>query len=288
MNFSPMIPELRELNGPSTRRILPEARIMAINSLPPDSPRVDFLTLESPEVNLLIQDLRRRDFIQPICIDIIKQSIQHLMMIFRHGSTVMDLLGKLKIHKSCLVLKELFLPTCKFDSKNFEQWCIKMGVIFSFQVLEIVKNDIQEVEVGATEVQRAIYKESKKKDCKALLDILNKSYGGADKIKKVKLQSLRRQYELLSMNDQESIGDYFTKIQMLVNSMKACDQQIVDKILRTLTPQFDHIVVVIKESKDLQRMQEEELQNSLEAHEQRLLERISIRATAQALQAQAF
>ncbi|RDX87734.1 hypothetical protein CR513_30751, partial [Mucuna pruriens] len=61
------------------------------------------------------------------------------------------------------------------------------------------------------------------------------------------------------MNDQEAIGDYFIRIQMLVNSMKACgekllDQQIMDKILRTLTPQFDHIVVAIEESKDLQRM----------------------------------
>ncbi|RDY14474.1 hypothetical protein CR513_00463, partial [Mucuna pruriens] len=55
------------------------------------------------------------------------------------------------------------------DGKNFEQWCIKMGVIFGFQeVLEIVKNGIQEMEVGATEVQRAAYRESKKKDCKTL------------------------------------------------------------------------------------------------------------------------
>ncbi|RDX86557.1 hypothetical protein CR513_32105, partial [Mucuna pruriens] len=55
------------------------------------------------------------------------------------------------------------------DGKNFEQWCIKMGIIFGFQeVLEIVKNDIQEVEVGTIKVQRTIYKESKKKDCKAL------------------------------------------------------------------------------------------------------------------------
>ncbi|RDX93966.1 hypothetical protein CR513_23714, partial [Mucuna pruriens] len=78
-------------------------------------------------------------------------------------------------------------------------------------------------------------------------------------MEKVKLQSLCRQYELLSMNDQESIGDYLTKIQMLVNSIKTCgekllDKQIVDKILRTLTPQFYHIVVAIEGSKDLQRM----------------------------------
>ncbi|RDX90898.1 hypothetical protein CR513_27188, partial [Mucuna pruriens] len=98
------------------------------------------------------------------------------------------------------------------DGKNFEQWCVKMGVMFGFQeVLETVRNDIQEVEVGAIEVQRVVYMESKKKDYKALFLI------------------------------------------------HQCD---------------------------LQRMLVEELQNSLEIHEQRLLERSSMRAAAQALQAQ--
>lgn len=55
------------------------------------------------------------------------------------------------------------------DGKNFEQWCVKMGVIFGFQyVLEIVKNGIHEVEEGAKEAHKAVYKESKRKDCKAL------------------------------------------------------------------------------------------------------------------------
>nr|KYP59322.1 hypothetical protein KK1_014754 [Cajanus cajan] len=103
-------------------------------------------------------------------------------------------------------------------------------------------------------------------------DILHKAYGGADKVKEVKLQYLRRQYELLFMNDQESIVDYFDQIQALVNSMKSCnekftDQKIVDKVLRTLAPRFDHIVVAIEEFKDLETMKVEELHNSLEAHE---------------------
>ena len=49
------------------------------------------------------------------------------------------------------------------------------------------------------------------------------------------------------------------------------DYKIVEKVLQTLTPQFDHIVVAIEESRDLEKMTVEELQNFLEAHEQRVL-----------------
>jgi len=90
-----------------------------------------------------------------------------------------------------------------------------MGVIFGFhKVLEIVENGVLELEEGATMVQRAVHRESKKKDSKALFlihqcvdsasfekiswtnsakvawDILNKSYRGSDKIKKGKLYPL--------------------------------------------------------------------------------------------------
>lgn len=44
-----------------------------------------------------------------------------------------------------------------------------MGVIFGFQeVLEIVKNGVEELEEGATMVQREVHRESKKKYYKAL------------------------------------------------------------------------------------------------------------------------
>lgn len=46
MNCSLVIPEPGMLNGLRTRLILPDALITAIWSLPPDKPRVHFLTLE--------------------------------------------------------------------------------------------------------------------------------------------------------------------------------------------------------------------------------------------------
>ncbi|XP_004496842.1 uncharacterized protein [Cicer arietinum] len=73
--------------------------------------------------------------------------------------------------------------------------------------------------------------------------------------------------------------------------MKSCgeavsEQNFVSKVLRSLTPRFDNIVVAIEEAKDLKTMTKDELQSSLEAHEQRMDERGNDKAKAEvALQA---
>ncbi|RDX62081.1 hypothetical protein CR513_59628, partial [Mucuna pruriens] len=118
-------------------------------------------------------------------------------------------IGKAENRKSLLVLIDVFLPKCLFLmartlSNGVSRWVSSLA---SKKCLEIVKNSIQEVEVGAT---KGVQEEGLQS---SLLD----PPIGAHKIKKVKLQSLRRQYELLSMNDQELFGDYFTRIQVLVN-----------------------------------------------------------------------
>ncbi|XP_019419076.1 PREDICTED: uncharacterized protein LOC109329725 [Lupinus angustifolius] len=203
------------------------------------------------------------------------------------------------------------LPT--LDSKNYERWHIQMKVLFGYQeVLDIIQEVYQSVDEDATEAQRLVHRDCKKRDCKALFmihqcvdesnfekisnaktakeawDSLEKCYAGAEKVKKVKLQTLRREYELLQMRDGDTIAEYFTKIRSLTNLMKGCseamrDQLIVEKVLRTLNLKFDHVVVAIEESKDLEVFKIEELLSTLEAHEQRIKERNS----DQALQAEA-
>ncbi|MCI55545.1 hypothetical protein A2U01_0076796, partial [Trifolium medium] len=57
--------------------------------------------------------------------------------------------------------------------------------------------------------------------------------------------------------------------------------------MRSLAPKFDHLVVAIEETKDLASLSKEELQGSLESHEQRMAERAAGKAKAEvALQAQ--
>nr|XP_012567459.1 uncharacterized protein LOC105851294 [Cicer arietinum] len=82
---------------------------------------------------------------------------------------------------------------------------------------------------------------------------------------KVKLQALRRQYELLQMEEAESVVDYFNHVQTITNHMKTngevmIDLVIIEKILRTLTQRFDHIVVAIDEPKEIDTLKVVKLQ----------------------------
>lgn len=80
------------------------------------------------------------------------------------------------------------------------------------------------------------------------------------------------------MEEKETINNFVTRINRLVNQVKACgetitEQYVIAKFLRSLTQRFDNIVVAIEESKDLTKMSKKELQSSLEAREQRMEER---------------
>lgn len=104
---------------------------------------------------------------------------------------------------------------------------------------------------------------------------------------------MKRQYELLGMENNEGVAAYITRVQTLVNQMKNCgkkvsDKSIIEKILRTLTARFDVIAVSLEETRDLTKMRLEELQGSLEAYEQRINERGRGKDHEQALQARAF
>ncbi|XP_057423633.1 uncharacterized protein LOC130717434 [Lotus japonicus] len=203
-----------------------------------------------------------------------------------------------------------------FDGKNWDQWCSKMRVIFNFQeVGDYVDGGYAQLGENPTEAQRTAHKAAKKNDQKALFyihqcvnskvfdkisesktskeawDLLTKYYGGDSKVKKVRLQSLRRQYELLQMKSDESIADYLSRLGSFTSQMKSngedlTEQSIVEKVLRTLTPKFDMIVVAIEETKDLSQLKLEDLQSTLEARELRVTDREAETEIERALMAQ--
>ncbi|CAJ2667154.1 unnamed protein product [Trifolium pratense] len=203
------------------------------------------------------------------------------------------------------------------DASNWDRWNKQMKVIFGFQeVQDVVETAITELAADATDNQRNAHRALKKKDFKAMFfihqcvdlvnfqkienatsakecwDILEKAHSGNEKLKQVRLQTWKRKFELLQMENNESIADYFNKITNITNQMKSCgdtcdNQTIVGKVMRTLSPKFDYITVAIMETKDLSTLTLDELQCTLESHEQRIMERTKDRATDQALQAHA-
>nr|KYP73746.1 hypothetical protein KK1_006396 [Cajanus cajan] len=139
------------------------------------------------------------------------------------------------------------------DSKNlnsYDRWCVKMKAIFGFQeVMEIVSTGYNDPPENATDTQQAAFREAKRKDSNTLFylhqcvdeanfekfalakkakeawDILAQSYVGVKRLKTLRLQTLRRQYELLQMGNQETIQEYFSQLLSLTNLMKSCGEK---------------------------------------------------------------
>lgn len=88
----------------------------------------------------------------------------------------------------------------------------------------------------------------------------------------------------MEKEENEKIDDFFNWIITHRNVVKnygetISDEMIVEKVLRTLTPKFDHIVVTIEESKNIEEIKIEELQGSLVAHDQRITKRSTYKSS---------
>ena len=95
---------------------------------------------------------------------------------------------------------------------------------------------------------------------KTTKEIWNKiilSYDGDDQVKHAKLQSLRIQYETLRMQNDESVANYFLRIDEIVNCMKNLGEEIkevtlAEMVLRSLSSKFESKVSAIEEKQNLQ------------------------------------
>jgi hypothetical protein len=180
-----------------------------------------------------------------------------------------------------------------------------MNELFRGQVVwEIVENGYvepsdQEAYNSLTQVEKDSLKDQRKKDRKMMFyihqamherilprvasakkdketwDTLQTSYQGMEKVKTSKLQILRRYFETLSMKDTNSIDSFYTHVIGFINQIKSHgetieDRKFVEKVLMSIPPKFDTLVVTLEENKDLSQFSLDEPQASLINNEHRL------------------
>lgn len=116
-------------------------------------------------------------------------------------------------------------------------------------------------------IDKSILKTIVQKDTsKHIWDSMRKKYQGNTRVQHAQLQTLRREFEVLEMKVDEFVTNYFGRVMLVANRMRNHGEEmpyvkIVEKILVSLTEQFNYIVCSIEESKDIDSLSVDELQS---------------------------
>ena len=105
-------------------------------------------------------------------------------------------------------------------------------------------------------------------------DKLKEEFHGSDKTRQMQVINLRREFEVLRMEDEETVRQYTDRLMKVVNQIRLLgeeltDKRIVEKVLVSLPEKFESKISSLEDSRDLTSMSLPELVNSLQALEQR-------------------
>ncbi|GJW99345.1 retrovirus-related pol polyprotein from transposon TNT 1-94 [Tanacetum coccineum] len=175
--------------------------------------------------------------------------------------------------------------------RNYGSWCIRMKALLgSHDVWEIVEKGVEKVddECSLSANQRVELQKARKKDQSSLTiiylcldDAMFEKVANATTFKEARVQKtpngeFRNHFGLF-----HSCLDHFQTKRIEIESLS--DTRVIKKILRSLPPSFDYIVVAIEESKDIDSMTTDQLMRSLQAHEENLMKRRGKEPLEQAL-----
>ncbi|XP_042461314.1 uncharacterized protein LOC122045240 [Zingiber officinale] len=171
----------------------------------------------------------------------------------------------------------------RLTKDNYDSQSIRVKAILCSQgAWEIVSDGFVEPDEDAELIPIQKFEKNKRRTSMLYLSstseawgILENSHKGVDRVKKVRLQILRGEFEALRQEASESILVYFTRVFSIINQMKRNGESIegvrvIEKILCSLHKRFDHVVVAIEENRDLENMSIDELNGSLRVHEERM------------------
>ncbi|GKA37243.1 zinc finger, CCHC-type containing protein [Tanacetum coccineum] len=177
----------------------------------------------------------------------------------------------------CLMLKP----------SNYSTWAIRMQVILEVNGLwEMIEPNLT-TEINTKKDKTAIayiYQSlpeeqllliSKYKTAKEVWDALKKRHVGENRVQQAKQQTLKSEFEMLQMKENESVDSFTTKLTSIVNKAASLgltyeDYVVVQKLLNVVPDKFLQIVASIEQYSDLDEMSVDEAIGRLKTFEERL------------------
>ncbi|GJY10625.1 ribonuclease H-like domain-containing protein [Tanacetum coccineum] len=110
------------------------------------------------------------------------------------------------------------------------------------------------------------------KDAKKLLEAVEKRFGGNAATRKTQKNLLKQQYEKFTAPSSEMLDQTFDRLQKLVSQLELLDEKLLQedvnqKLLRSLSPEWNTHAVVWRNKADLDTMSTDDLYNNLKVYE---------------------
>ena len=171
---------------------------------------------------------------------------------------------------------------------NYAAWAIKMRVFMQAQgVWDAVEPrtpntaiDVKKDKLALAAIYQGIPEDlllslAEKQTAKDAWETLKTMFMGADRVRTAKVQTLKAEFETLSMKDTEMIDDFAMKVNNIVSNIRALGEKVeeayvVKKLLRAVPNKFLQIASTIEQFADLDTMTVEEVIGRLKAHEERV------------------
>lgn len=167
---------------------------------------------------------------------------------------------------------------------NYTEWSLLMKVKLEargiWDAIKFGGDDFHEDWMALEAILQAVPAEmvaglAVKRTAKEAWEAIRAMRVGPDRVQKGKVQQLKKEFEMISFRDGESVDDFALRLTNLVTSLATLgapidETQVVEKFLRVVPPKLSQIALAIETLLDTSEMSLEEVTGRLKAAEDRL------------------